>query len=147
MHSETEDQREPDATADTEPVVARPSQAPPDVSLHLRSFGDWLVVLIEGEMDLQVVPLMADLRGHGAAQVVFDLSGVTFMDATGLGALVGAAERSARAGGCMRVVIPPRVRALLVLTRCRGMFEIFDSLSEAVSTPVPARPDQAPGAR
>lgn len=145
MHSEAEDQREPGVTADPDPTVGRPTEVPPDVSLRVRPFGDWLIVLIDGEMDLQVLPLMADLRGQGAAQVVFDLSGVTFIDATGLGALVGAAERTARAGGCMRVVIPPRVRALLVLTRCAGMFEVFGSLSEAVSTPVAALPDPAPG--
>ncbi len=142
MYSEAQDQRKPGVTPG--PYVVRPSESPPDVSMRMRAYGDWLVVLIEGEMDLQVLPLLADLRGHESTHVVFDLSGVTFMDATGLGALVSAAERASRARVCMRVVIPPRVRALLVLTHCAGVFEIFGSLSEAVSTPVPTGPDPAP---
>ena len=108
------------------------------VSVHLRSSSPWQIVVVEGEMDIQVVPLLPDLPGgSGAPQVVFDLLGVTFMDARALGALVDRQRRITREGGCLRLVARSRpVGRLLELTGTSDLFGTFDTLEGALRTPV-----------
>ena len=57
-------------------------------------------------MDVQVIPLLADLVGSDTARVVLDLHEVTFMDAQGLGSIVDTHRRLLAAGGCVRLVAP-----------------------------------------
>jgi hypothetical protein len=77
------------------------ANAVPTVSVSRSRSGRWTIFEVEGEMDLQVVPLVADLSGLDGARVVFELHGVTFMDAGGLGAMMKAgAETFTRAAVC-----------------------------------------------
>ena len=46
-------------------------------------------------MDVQVIPLLADLVGSDTPRVVLDLHEVTFMDAQGLGSIVDTHRRAA----------------------------------------------------
>jgi anti-anti-sigma factor len=107
------------------------------VSVRLRWSGPWTIVEVEGEMDLQVLALVPELLGNSATQVVFDLHGVTFMEACAIGMMVDVRRRALASGGCVRLVTPSsRARKLLTLTRTDRVFLMFDSLEEAVSTPV-----------
>ena len=53
--------------------------------LRLTIVGGWLVLAIEGEVDILVGWLVPDLVRRGTSLLVFDLHDVTFMDARGLG--------------------------------------------------------------
>jgi len=122
---------------------ARPAQGDegPAASVSVRVYrsGLWTVVEVVNEMDVQVIPLIADLVSRDAPWVVFDLSQVTFMDAAGLGMLVDTQRRALAAGGCLRLVSPSHsVLTLLEMTGFSGVFPTFDSCERAVSTP----PDQ-----
>jgi anti-sigma B factor antagonist len=85
-------------------------------------------VAVSGEVDITTAP---DLRAwltkvldDGAADVVVDLSGVAFMDSSGLSVLVGAHRRLARIGGRLGVVgVSPMMSRLLTVT---GLARIFD---------------------
>jgi anti-sigma B factor antagonist len=122
----------------------RRAPAAPPVSVHLQRSGPWQIIVVDGEMDLQVLPLLPDLRGLVAARVVFDLHGVTFMDASALGALVERRRWVTRSGGCMRLVAHSGpVLRLLVMTGTGGLFSTFDTLDRALHTPVPPGPDEA----
>lgn len=113
------------------------SGADTSVSLSVDRAADWTVVEVEGEMDVQVIPLLADLVGGDATRVVLDLHGVSFMDAQGLGSMVDTHRRALAAGGSVRLVAPSSsVRRLLALTGCDRMFRTFDSLDQAVTTPI-----------
>src|SRR5687768_17334163 len=57
--------------------------AKPTVVLCLTIVGGWLVLAIEGEVDILVGWLVPDLVRRGTSLLVFDLHGVTFMDARG----------------------------------------------------------------
>lgn len=84
------------------------------------------------------------LRGGVAAQVVFDLLGVTFMDASALGALVGRDHRIILSGGCMRLVAQAGpVLRLLEMTGTNDVLCTFDTLDRALRAPVPVGPHDA----
>jgi hypothetical protein len=47
-------------------VVALPRPHPtetPSVSVHIQQSGPWQVIAVDAEMDIQVLPLLPDLRG------------------------------------------------------------------------------------
>ena len=72
----------------------------------------------------------------GAQNVVIDLSGVDFIDSTGLGVLMGAAKRVRSAGGDIRLVTAgSRLAELIELTRLDRVLDVFDSVSEATQDP------------
>jgi anti-sigma B factor antagonist len=84
------------------------------------------LVHVAGELDLSTVgeltELLTGLIQAGAAHLVLDLAGVTFMDCTGLGVLLHARQASVVHGGGLLVVgVPARVRALLALTGTRAL--------------------------
>jgi anti-anti-sigma factor len=94
------------------------------------------VIEVEGEMDIQVVPLVPPTFGSAESLVVFELRGVTFMDAGGLGVIAATSRQVAEGGGCVRLVAPSRpAQRLLALAGSDQAFGVFDGLDEAVSTP------------
>lgn len=97
-----------------------------------------LVVSISGEFDAvlspRVLAVLVDAAGRNAVQTVHvDLSSVTFMDSSGIRALLQGQQAVAARGGTIRVVqASATVRRLLELT---GLEE---QLNLAVSEGVPA---------
>lgn len=110
---------------------------PATVSVSAHGAGPWTVVVVEGEMDFQVIQLLANLPEHEAACVVFDLRGVTFMDAGGLGVIISSQQKARQAGGSVRLVAPSVwVLRILTLTGTDNAFRSFPSLEEAISASV-----------
>ncbi len=107
------------------------------VELMVPSLGHAVVVL-QGELDLFTAPrfLMVLLESieHGARRVVVDLTEVTFVDSTALGALIGAGKRLGGVEGSLAIVCPPgSIRRLLELTSLDSIIEIYASREEALS--------------
>ncbi|WBO64979.1 STAS domain-containing protein [Streptomyces camelliae] len=108
------------------------------VSLAL--LAGWTVASLAGEIDMLTVP---GLRAHlaelvadhgGRPHVIIDLGDVTFCDAHGLSALIGAHHMAARRGGAVRLVVPPgRVRRFLRVTNPTHDLRIHDTLVDAVA--------------
>ena len=67
------------------------------------------VITVSGEIDVATAPQLREcLHGviaDGEATVVLDLLGVTFLDSTALGVLVGALKRCRELGGELHVTI------------------------------------------
>jgi len=63
---------------------------------------------LEGELDVASAPefrrVVGSLLGVGCRRVVVDLAGTTFLDSSGLGALVWASHRLHAAGGVLEVI-------------------------------------------
>lgn len=134
-----------DVATVTELQARRTEGAVPTVSLHAHRSGHWTIVEVEGEADVQFVLRLRHLIGPDATHLVFALHQVTFMDAAGLGMIVETQRLALRAGGCVRLVAPSSsARRLLMLTGCEGMFPTFDSLDQALSTPVNPDRDRPP---
>ncbi|MDH3280059.1 MAG: STAS domain-containing protein [Gammaproteobacteria bacterium] len=71
----------------------------------------------------------------GQNKIIVDLSGVDFMDASGLSVLVRNCERVRRFGGDLLLLkLCPSIETLFSMTRLNGMFRIFDDESAAVNT-------------
>lgn len=113
----------------------------PDVSTRCTRSGAWLVVEVVGELDLQAVPLL-DRLGIDPCFVVLDLHEVTFMDCSGVRALLEARRRAVGAGGALHLAAPSQhVRTLLRLTHLGRALPVFDSVSEAIAEPLGADED------
>jgi anti-sigma B factor antagonist len=82
------------------------------------------------------------ISGAGRQRLVINLGDVPSIDAAGLGALVTAYGAVRRNGGSLRLArVGRRVHTLLVLCRLATVFEMFESVEEAVSNGPGASPD------
>jgi len=113
--------------------------------LHEQSRGQGLyVVCVRGEVDLLTIgDLKAAVRRafeHEGADLVFDLTAATFVDSSGLVALVGG-QRAARAHGGRLVVVnvDPGIARSLSITALDQLLTVVDSVEEALRLLEPAR--------
>ncbi|MBE3582974.1 MAG: anti-sigma factor antagonist [Limnochordaceae bacterium] len=104
--------------------------------------GPCLVAAISGELDLQTAPLLrTQIEGAWsqhpeARQLILDLSGVTFVDSSGLGAVLGRYRQCVLRGGRMALVgLQPNVRRLFELSGVLRIMEAYNSLDEALPLP------------
>ena len=99
--------------------------------------GGCAVVRVGGEIDTRTAHRLdeAVTQASGLApDVVIDLSQVTFVDSSGLGALIVARNTAREGRGSVSLVSPPPVvRRLLGSTRLHDVFAIYDSLDEALN--------------
>ena len=96
------------------------------------------VIAVHGELHLSTAPefsrrLNAAIA-DGKTAVVLDLSGVSFIDSTGLSVLLNALRRVTRRHGRMALVITnPTVLRLFEITRLDSTFDIRETLEDAVT--------------
>jgi anti-sigma B factor antagonist len=93
------------------------------------------IITVIGEIDVATAPQLREslhrLIAQGQATVVLDLLGVTFLDSTALGVLVGALKRCRELGGELHVVVTDaRIRKIFEITGLHKVFPIVDALSE-----------------
>jgi len=93
------------------------------------------VISVTGEIDVATAPQLREslhrLIAPGQATVVLDLLGVTFLDSTALGVLVGALKRCRELGGELNIVVTDaRIRKIFEITGLDKVFPMVDALSE-----------------
>jgi len=87
-------------------------------------------VNIAGEFKKDIKELVA----KGGSDLLVDLEGVTFIDSSGLGALVACLRAANQSGGNVRLCgLCPEVRITMELTRLHRVFEIFENKEEALA--------------
>jgi anti-sigma B factor antagonist len=96
-----------------------------------------VVFVISGELDLASAPRMkrtlTEAIAAGARQIVLDLAGVTFIDSTALGVLVGI-QRNLRDGARLAIAgAVPDVLNVFELTGLDATFDIFGTVDQALS--------------
>ena len=101
--------------------------------------GDILVIkVLGGRLDAycaqtfkkQVVGLLGDNE-----KVVVALDDISFVDSSGLGALLSCLREANKRGGDMKIAgTQPPVRAMFELTRMHRVLEIFNTVDEAVQS-------------
>lgn len=96
------------------------------------------VAIIRGDGKLNMVSapqLRESVRrsiSDGNARIVVDLSAITFMDSSGLGALVGCLKSARQAGGDLRIAAPSKqVTMVLQLSNLDRVLAKFDTAYDA----------------
>jgi anti-sigma B factor antagonist len=107
-----------------------------EFEIEVRPDGDVPVIAVSGEIDVATAPQLREtLQGviaGGGTTIVLDLLGVTFLDSTALGVLVGALKRCREAGGDLQLVVAEsRILKIFEITGLTNVFTIVDSVSAA----------------
>lgn len=83
----------------------------------------------EGE---QIETLVRDLLGQGFKAIIFDLSGVTHMDSTGMGRFIASLTMSMKnKAQLMLAGTAPKVREGFRVTRLDTVFKFYDDVESA----------------
>ena len=120
------------------------SFAEPRFATTERDVDDTTTILsVDGEIHVSSAPefsgaLSAAIES-GRIHLVLDLSGVMFIDSTGLSVLLNALRRVTRAGGKMAVVCSnPTVLRLFEITRLDTTFDLHAEVETALAAVQPA---------
>jgi anti-sigma B factor antagonist len=102
---------------------------PLDIEISVE--GSSALVAVRGEIDLatqaEFRAALSDLVVSGQTDLSIDLSGVEFIDSTGLGALIGARRRVHAFNGSLRLLSPSaQVRKVFEVTGLNKVFDIVD---------------------
>jgi anti-sigma B factor antagonist len=117
------------------------------LTIRVRHDRRYTVVAVAGEVDIATVTRLRERLFELAASgrtLVVDLDQVSFIDSSGLAALVGAARRAAAHGASLQVVCTrPRTRQLFRLTGLDGQVPLARTLDGALESRAAARPAPA----
>ena len=90
--------------------------------------------LMGGNETMEVHDKIKELISKDVKKVVIDLGKVTWMNSTGLGALMGAMTSLRNAGGDLKLSrVTEKVKSLFMITKLITIFDTFDSVEDAVS--------------
>jgi len=92
------------------------------------------VLSLRGPLTMEnVPPFMNAVRRENAATMIFDLSGVPYVDSSGLGSLVSAYTSCAKSGRRVALTgVTQRVRKVFEITKVEDVFLTFPTLSDAI---------------
>jgi anti-sigma B factor antagonist len=95
-----------------------------------------VVVRPEGRLNMVAAPALRKelngLVGDGNARLVVDLSGIEFIDSSGLGALISGLKAARQAGGDLRIAAPTQqVRTVLEITNLNRVLTAYPAADSA----------------
>jgi anti-sigma B factor antagonist len=98
---------------------------------------DRAVLQISGEVDVYTAPQVRDrvirLLADGVRHVIADLREVSFLDSTGLGALVGSLKRMREQDGSLELVVPDgKITTIFRVTGLDRVFALHPSFPDAI---------------
>ena len=123
------------------------AEAPQRLHLGYRLDGGVAVVTVTGEADVGTCELLREgllrvVTDEHDRDLVVNMAGVTFIDSTGVGVLVGAWRRLGARRGSLALAAPsPQVRRLLATTGLTKVLTVYDFEADAVQA------SQAPAGR
>lgn len=111
------------------------------MKLDERNSGDITIVAVTGDITAGATAegVLKDkihsLLQQGRKKLVLDLSGVPYVDSTGLGRLVQSHVTVTNAGGSLKLLgLTTRLNDLLVVTRLATVFDTYDTETAAISS-------------
>ena len=108
-----------------------------NVEITMEKIGAGHLMLLKGDVDMNTSPdvrsgLAEVFKQGGAKALLINLSGVRYMDSSGIATLVEAMQNCMKSGMKLRLVdLSPSVRDVFELARLSSIFEIFPGVSEA----------------
>ena len=111
------------------------------MTIDLTRCGSILVVKVHGELDLSTSPVFRDkietelARDENIRHLVLDLEDVSFIDSSGLGAVLGRFKSISQRGGKMAgVTVPPHLKKLFALSGLLKVMMICPTVEDALNT-------------
>ncbi|MBN2042060.1 MAG: STAS domain-containing protein [Spirochaetes bacterium] len=100
--------------------------------------GDIVILVIIGEIDLYNAPEIKDIINKLIEEriynVIIDLEKVSYIDSSGIGALISSLSNLKKYQGGLKIInVYASVKKVFELTKLTSFFEIYDSEGEAVS--------------
>lgn len=109
------------------------------MDINTRTKVDIVILDISGEIDLYNAPEIKDiinkLIDEKKYNVVINLQEVSYIDSSGIGALISSLSNLKKYQGGLKIInVFASVRKVFELTKLTSFFEIFDSEDEAISS-------------
>ncbi len=113
------------------------------MEMHTSEYeGNKVITIGENRIDAAIAvrfkDRMQELSSGSAGRIILDLSSVTFVDSSGLGAVVGSMKQLGRGRRMDLVGLSPSVKKVFRMTRMDSVFRIYDSLEQATQEAVDA---------
>lgn len=109
------------------------------MDINTRSKGEVVILDIAGEIDLYNAPEIKDIINKLIEEkkyyVVINLEKVSYIDSSGIGALISSLSNLKKYQGGLKIInVFASVRKVFELTKLTSFFEIFDSENEAITS-------------
>ena len=111
------------------------------MQLEQRIVGAIAIVKVTGDItlnkggDVLLKDKVQSLIQQGHANLLIDLTDVTYVDSAGLGELVQAYATTKNRGGALKLLnVTKRLRDLLVVTKLLTVFDTFESEADALAS-------------
>jgi anti-sigma B factor antagonist len=109
------------------------------MNIDVRKENDVVIVDFQGRLaagvsDEVMTQVVKELLDEGYKKILLNLSGMEYIDSSGLGELVQSLRMSGRQGASLRLLKPQdRVAKTLRLTNLLPMFSVYESETEALA--------------
>jgi anti-sigma B factor antagonist len=107
---------------------------------QVRDVGAVRVLDLEGKItigsgDVQLRQLVEESLTAGKSSILLNLKGVSHIDSSGIGEMVGCFTTVTRRGGAMKLAsLPAKINDILQVTQLITVFDVFDNEAEALAT-------------
>ena len=98
------------------------------------------IIKLEGKItigsgDSQLREVIGNALNSGKNKVLLDMSGVTTIDSSGIGELVGSYTTVTNRGGTLKLLhLPAKLNELLHVTQLITVFEVYENEQEALKS-------------
>jgi anti-sigma B factor antagonist len=105
-----------------------------------RDVNDVEIIKLDGKItigagDQQLRDVIANAVASGHNKILLDLSGVTTIDSSGIGELVGSYTTVTNRGGKLKLLhLPAKLNELLHVTQLITVFEVYENEEEALKS-------------
>lgn len=109
-----------------------------DLNVNSREQDGRTVVQVEGEIDVYTAPVLREHLNEAVAEgrhhLIIDMTGVDFLDSTGLGVLVGSLKRIRSHDGSLQLVCDQeKILKVFRITGLTKVFPIHASVEDALA--------------
>jgi len=105
-----------------------------------RTVDDVEIISLQGKItigagDTQLREVITNAVNAGKNKILLDLSGVTTIDSSGIGELVGSYTTATNRGGKLKLLhLPAKLNELLHVTQLITVFEVYENETEAIGS-------------
>ena len=110
------------------------------MKINTRTVDDVEIVALEGKItigagDVQLREVIQQCMNENKSNILLDMSGVTTIDSSGIGELVGSFTTVTNRGGKLKLLhLPPKITDLLQVTQLITVFEVYDNEADGVAS-------------